>query len=308
MAVVDQPPPPFFNRGPAPLVRLAFYLSLALLLLVVDLRYHMLEWVRQGIGVAAYPLQLLAYAPVEGIEQGGGYLTSVIKLQQENNRLRQQQLGTANLLLRQEHLELENQRLRALLDMKQRQPVSGQIAEILYAARDPFSRRVIINRGQQQDITAGQVVVDERGVIGQITRVYPMLSEVTLITDKDQAVPVQIVRNGLRAVLFGTGDGNLELRFLAANADVKEGDELVTSGLDDLYLPGLPVAKVRQVSRDNTYAFANIRCEPVAGVERHGMVLILGRRETPPPPPVEPTENDRDKSTKRSPARKGTNG
>ncbi|MEN9356618.1 MAG: hypothetical protein RL695_789, partial [Pseudomonadota bacterium] len=140
MAVVDRPPPPFFNRGPAPLVRLLFYVCLSLALLVLDLRFHMLEWMRQGVGTAAYPLQLLAYAPVEGIEQGSGYLASVVKLQQDNLHLREKQLGTANLLLRQEHLELENERLRALLDMQQRQPLSGVVAEILYAARDPFSR------------------------------------------------------------------------------------------------------------------------------------------------------------------------
>lgn len=286
MAVADHSPPPFFNRGPAPLVRLVFYASLALTILVVDLRFHMLEWVRHGIEVATYPLQLLAYAPVQGLEEGGGYLAGVVKLQQENQQLRKQQLQTANLLLRQEHLERENQRLRALLDMQQRQPVAGQIAEILYAARDPFSRRVIVNRGSQHGIGTGQVVVDEFGVVGQITRVFPLLSELTLITDKDQAMPVQIVRNGLRAVLFGSGDGNLELRFLDVNADVQEDDAVVTSGLDGIYLPGLPVATVRQVRREASYAFASIRCEPVAGVERHDMVLILGRREVPPPPPA----------------------
>jgi rod shape-determining protein MreC len=282
----DHSPHPFFNRGPAPLVRLVFYASLALTTLVVDLRFHVLEWVRHGIEVATYPLQLLAYAPVQGLEEGGGYLAGVVKLQQENKQLRKQQLQTANLLLRQEHLEQENQRLRALLDMQQRQPVAGQIAEILYAARDPFSRRVIINRGSQHDVSTGQIVVDEFGVVGQITRVFPLLSELTLITDKDQAVPVQIVRNGLRAVLFGSGDGNLELRFLDVNADVQEGDAVVTSGLDGIYLPGLPVATVKQVRREASYAFARIHCEPVAGVERHDIVLILGRRETPPPPPA----------------------
>lgn len=274
------------------------YVSLSLMLLVVDLRYHMLEWVRQGVSLAAYPLQLLAYAPVQGIEEGGGYLASVVRLQQENLHLRRQQLGTANLLLRQEHLELENQRLRALLDMQQRQPVGGQVVEILYAVRDPFSRRVVLNRGQQQGVAAGQIVVDELGVIGQVTRVYPMLSEVTLITDKEQAVPVQLVRNGLRAILFGTGEGDLELRFLAANVDVQVGDELVTSGLDGIYLPGLPVARVTRVDRETTYAFARILCEPVAGVERHGMALLLGRREPPPPLPQEVEEGEKDKPQK----------
>lgn len=287
MAVVNRPPPPFFNRGPAPLARLIFYVLLSLLLVVADLRLHVLEWARSGLELATYPLQRLAYAPVQGIEEGSGYLSSLVKLQQENQQLREQQLKAANLLLRQDHLELENQRLRALLDMKARQPVDSQIAEILYAARDPFSRKLILNRGSQQGVQEGQIVVDEQGVIGQVTRVYPLLSELTLISDQNQAVPVQVVRNGLRGVLFGSGDGNLELRFLDANADVKEDDLLVTSGLDGLYLPGLPVALVKQVDREAAYAFARIRCEPVAGVEHHGMVLILGLRVPPLPPPAD---------------------
>lgn len=288
MSVVGHQPPPFFKRGPAPLVRLFFFVALSLLVLVLDLRFHTLEWARQGLSLVIYPLQRLAYVPIEGVGQGSNYFTSLVKLEQENARLRQQQLGTATRLLRQEHLELENQRLRALLDMKQAQPVASQIGEILYAARDPFARRVILDKGTQHDIRLGQVVIDELGVVGQVTRAFPMLAEVTLITDKEQAVPVQIVRNGLRAVLFGSGAGNLELRFLAANADVQDGDLLVTSGLDGVYLPGLPVATVRHVDRDTSYAFARIQCDPVAGVERHGQVLVLGVRpvqETQPPEP-----------------------
>jgi len=299
MSVVGQQPPPFFNRGPAPLARLAFFVALSLLLLVLDLRFHTLEMVRQGVALVIYPVQRLASAPVEALDRWDNYLSSLAALEQENAGLRHKQLTTARLLLRQEHLELENQRLRALLDMKQRQPVTSQVAEILYAARDPFARRVILDKGAQQNISAGQVVVDELGVIGQITRVFPMLSEITLITDKDQAVPVQIVRNGLRSVLFGAGAGNLELRFLAANADVQAGDQLVTSGLDDVYLPGLPVAKVTRVERDTSYAFARILCEPIAGVERHGQVLVLGPREAPPlAPPALESKDKADKGRK----------
>ena len=293
MSAVGHQPPPFFKRGPAPLLRLVFFSFFSVLLLVLDLRFHMLEWTRQGVELVAYPLQLLPYAPMQGLDHGSDYFSSVVTLEKENSRLRRQQLGTANRLLRQEHLELENQRLRALLDMKQRQSVGGQVAEILYAAHDPFTRKVILDKGTQQDIAAGQVIVDELGVIGQVTRTFPMLAEVTLITDKEQAVPVQLVRNGLRSVLFGSGDGNLELRFLAANADVREGDTLVTSGLDGIYLAGLPVATIKHVNRDATYAFARIQCEPIAGVERHGLVLVLGRREALPPPPFEAEENDK---------------
>ncbi|MCX7169474.1 MAG: rod shape-determining protein MreC [Proteobacteria bacterium] len=293
MSVVGHQPPPFFHRGPAPLARLMFFVALSLLLLVLDLRFHTLEWARQAVAMATYPLQRLASAPLEGHERWNNYFSSFATLEKENATLRHQQLATANLLLRQEHLELENQRLRALLDMKLRQPVSSQVAEIIYTARDPFARRVILDKGAQQNINPGQVVIDELGVIGQVTRVFPLLAEVTLITDKDQAIPVQIVRNGLRSVLFGAGAGNLELRFLAANADVQVGDVLVTSGLDDVYLPGLPVAKVVRVDRDTTYAFARILCEPIPGVERHGQVLVLGRREALPPAPPEPESKDK---------------
>ena len=290
MSVVGQEPPPFFKRGPAPLARLAFFLALSALLLVLDLRYHTLEWTRQAVAIAVYPLQRLAYAPAEASGSVAGYLTTLVAAEKENAALRRRQLDDSRLLLRQNALEQENRHLRALLEMKQRQTVPSQVAEIIYSASDPFSRRVIIDKGTQAGIVAGQVAVDDRGVIGQVTRAFPMLSEVTLITDKDQAVPVQILRNGLRSVIFGNGDGSLELRFLSSSANIQVGDELVTSGLDGIYLPGLPVAKVVHIDRDTTYAFAHIRCEPIAGVESHDQVLVLGRPKALPPAPPEPED------------------
>ncbi len=290
MSVVGQEPPPFFKRGPAPLARLAFFLALSALLLVLDLRYHTLEWTRQAVAIAVYPLQRLAYAPAEASGSVAGYLTTLVAAEKENAALRRRQLDDSRLLLRQSALEQENRHLRALLEMKQRQTVPSQVAEIIYSASDPFSRRVIIDKGTQAGIVAGQVAVDDRGVIGQVTRAFPMLSEVTLITDKDQAVPVQILRNGLRSVIFGNGDGSLELRFLSSSANIQVGDELVTSGLDGIYLPGLPVAKVVHIDRDTTYAFAHIRCEPIAGVESHDQVLVLGRPKALPPAPPEPED------------------
>ena len=278
MSVVGHSPPPVFKRGPAPLARLFFFVSLSVALLVADLRFHTLEWARLGAATVLWPLQRAAYLPVDAGMDLGDYLSSLRELKNENEALRKQQLATANLLLRQTHLDQENQRLRALLEMKERQPAIGQVADILYAARDPFSRRVIIDKGNQAGIEAGQAVVDELGIVGQITRVFPMTSEVTLLTDKDQAIPVEVQRNGLRAILASASAGALELRYLATNADVQTGDLLVTSGLDGVYLPGLPVAKVVTVDRENSLAFARIACAPVAGVERHGQVLVLGRR------------------------------
>jgi len=304
--VVGHSPPPFFKRGPAPLVRLSFFVALSLVLVVADLRFGTLEWARQAIATAIWPLQRAGQAPAEAIQRTGEYFSSLVSLKAENDELRERHLAVANQLLRQQYLENENLRLRALLGMKESQPAKGQVAEILFAVRDPFSRRVVIDRGSGDGLERGQVVIDDVGVIGQVTRVYPMMSEVTLLTDKDQAIPIQVQRNGLRAVLFGAGAGALELRYLAANADIEVGDTLVTSGLDGLYLPGLPVARVKRIDRDNSYAFARIECEPLAGVERYGHVLVLDRRASVDlpkeliDPPIERPKGGRKKTRRNS--------
>ena len=303
MSVVGHAPPPFFKRGPAPLVRLAFFVSLSVILLIADLRFQTMEWARLAVATAAWPLQRITWLPIDAAGDVGAYLARQATLLKDNEELRWRQLGTANLLLRQQHLENENKRLRALLDMRARLPVEGRIAEILYSARDPFSRRVIIDKGTQHGIEAGQAVVDDVGIIGQVVRTFPLTSEVLLLTDKDQAIPVEVQRSGLRAVLAGAGAGTMELRFLAANAEVEVGDVLVTSGLDGVYLPGLPVAKVAKIDRDNSYAFARITCVPLAGVERHGLALVLGGRTALPPKPedapVTPEQPTRGKRVKK---------
>ncbi|MEW6291857.1 MAG: rod shape-determining protein MreC [Pseudomonadota bacterium] len=290
MSVAGHSPPPFFKRGPAPLARLAFFLALAVLLMVADLRFKTLEPARVAVATLLWPLQKAVMLPVEGAGEAGTYLSDLVRLKQENEELRRRQLAQANLLLRQTHLENENRRLRALLDMGDRLDVPTRAAEILYAARDPFSRRIIIDRGLTHDIEAGQPVIDDVGVIGQVTRVFPLTSEVTLLTDKNQSIPVQVARNGQRAILAGAGGGVLEIKFLPANADVQPGDTLVTSGLDGVYLPGLPVARVTSIDRDNSFSFARIECAPLAGVERQGQVLVLGRRSVPPMPEDAPEQ------------------
>ena len=281
---MNHQPPPFFKRGPAPLARLSFYATLSLALIFVDSRFQTLELLRRGLSLFTHPVQQAAHIPVDLFQNGAGYVSSLANLQEENARLKHAQLDGAEDLMRTRQLEAENERLRKLLDVKQRQKANGRVAQILYAARDPFSRRVIVDKGQQDKITAGQPAVDHAGLIGQVTRIFPFVSEVTLITDKDQAVPVQIVRNGLRSVVFGLGDGQLELRFMPANADVQNGDILVTSGLDGIFLPGLPVAKIVHIERDTSYSFARIYCAPIAGVENFGEIMILDPRETTPLP------------------------
>ncbi|MBS3935373.1 MAG: rod shape-determining protein MreC [Sulfuritalea sp.] len=287
---IGQGPPPFFKRGPAPLARLLFFLALALLLMAADLRYPAIESVRTALAALLWPLQKIVMLPVQGAREAGVYFADIARLQQENEELRERQLAQANLLLRQAHLDGENRRLRALLDMGERLDVPAKAAEVLYAARDPFSRRIVIDRGLTHDVQAGQAVIDDVGVIGQVTRVFPLVSEVTLLTDKRQAISVQVARNGLRAVLTGAGSGAMELRYLPANAEVEPGDTLLTSGLDGVYPPGLPVARVMRVERDNAHSFARIECAPLAGVERQGQVLVLGKRVAPPLPEDAPEQ------------------
>ena len=276
---MEHQPPPFFKRGPAPLAQLSFYATLSLALIFVDSRFQTLELVREGASLFAHPLQQAAHAPLDILQNAGDYFVSLARYQDENVRLKRAQLDGIETTLRTRQLEAENERLRRLLDVKGRAQASGRVAQILYAARDPFSRRVIVDKGQQDKVVAGQPVVDDHGVIGQVTRVFPFVSEITLITDKEQAVPVQIVRNGLRSVVFGLGNGQLELRFMPANADVQNGDLLVTSGLDGIFLAGFPVAKVVHIERDTSYSFARIYCVPLAGVENYGDVMILDPRE-----------------------------
>jgi len=268
-----------------------FFVVLALFLMVLDARFHYAEPLRAGLALFAYPIQRLALAPVQLASGVVDFFSSQVRLQRENEALREKQLHLARDLLTFEALAAENVHLRRLIDARERMPRKSTLAEILYEGRDPFSRKVIIDKGSTDDVEPGLPVVDDVGVVGQVTRAYPLLSEVTLITDKNHAIPVQIVRNGLRAVAYGAGDGTtLELRFMATNADILNGDELVTSGIDGIYPPGIPVAKVARIERDAAYTFARISCTPTAGPGRHTQVLVIDRdSKLPPAPEIKPT-------------------
>ena len=286
---MEHQPPPFFNRGPAPLIRLVFFVSIAVLLMVLDARFRYAESVRQVVALAAYPIQRVAMVPVDLFHAVANYFGSTAALREENAALKTKQLRAAPEMLQLEALKEENNQLRRLLEAQERLSSKSQFAEILYAGRDPFSRKVVIDKGWQSDIKAGQPVIDDVGVIGQVTRVYPLMSEVTLLSDKDQAIPLQVQRNGLRAVAYGGAEGGmLDLRFMAANADIRNGDTLVTSGIDGTYPPGLPVASVARIERDAAYAFAKIYLTPTAGTDRYRQVLVLlNEAKAPPPAEVE---------------------
>src|SRR5215813_3648066 len=292
---MEHSPPPFFKTGPTPLARLLIFSALSVALLVADSLLGYLAPLRYAAAVLIYPLQRIAAAPAEIARRIGEFFVTSSSLRAENARLSAENLANSAQQGQLKALQAENAQLRELIGARARMNVKVLAADILYAARDPFSRKIVVDKGQQNGVQAGQAVVDDRGVVGQVTRVYPWLAEVTLITDKGQFVPVQNLRNGLRAVLAGTGnDGSLELRFIPLNADFQSGDRLATSGIDGIYPRGLPVAKVAHVERNAAQLFARITCAPIAGVANYAHVLVVtGSRELPQLPVEEPKMRQR---------------
>jgi len=302
---VDQAPPPFFKRGPAPLVRLFFFASLSLALLVIDARFRYAEGLRSWLALAAYPLQRAATAPIDLAAAIGEYVSTQTRLVQDNEALRAQALANAENAQRYAAAQAELAELRRLIGSAERLPVQTLAAEVIYTARDPYAHKIFIDRGEVQGVRPGSPVADDTGVIGQVTRVHPLLSEVTLLTNPDQAIPVQVVRNGLRAAVFGVGyDGALDLRFMPVNTDVENGDLLVTSGIDGTYPAGLPVATVTSVDRQGESGFARILLTPAANPDavRHVLVLEPLGLQMPQRPDAEAAAEP---AAKASAARKG---
>lgn len=287
---MDQSPPPFFKQGPSANARLLFFSLLAIALLGVDSRLDVLGRLREGIATVLYPVQRTLLVPRDALELASAYLSDVGRLRAENTELRKLEAANANALLQTEQLAAENKELRQLLAMRERTAMRSTVAEVLYDARDAFSRRLVLDKGQQQGVIAGQPVIDASGVVGQITRVFPLSSEVTLVTDRGSTIPVEVRRTGERSLAYGGSlAGTVELRYLRTNADVREGDLIVTSGLDGLFPPGLPVGTVRTVEVGAS-AFVQVHVEPAGHAERTRLLLILlaepPQQALSPPDPV----------------------
>ncbi len=279
-------PPPLFKQGAPARVKAIVFALISVVLLVVDARYHTLGAVRQVAATVLYPLQMAALMPREALGNMGGYFSSLSTLQKEVRELKTQQLAQARVLQQAQYQMAENTHLRRLMDARAHLPLQAQMAEILYDARDPSTRRVVLDRGSRNGVTQGLPVIDHAGVVGQVTRVFPFTSEVTLLTDKDQAIPVQVLRSGLRSIAYGRGhSGLLDLRFVVANADIQVGDVLVTSGLDGMYPAGLAVAKVVQVENVAAGAFGRVVCQPLAGIDRQRQLLVIMSQSNLPPRP-----------------------
>lgn len=289
--------PRMFKRGPSLFVRLTFFALMSAILLVADARFRYLEDIRATLSIVLFPLQEAAAVPANMLGRAGEFFVTHSALYRENEQLKRERLLSGAEAQRIRALEMDNEQLRKLVDAPPIPERQRMVAEMLYETRDPFTRKVVVDRGSVHGLGVGQAVVDHLGVVGQVTRVFPLVSEVSLLTDKMQSVPVQNARSGVRSVTFGLGlGGMLELRFMPVNADVRNGDLFVTSGIDGIYPPGLPVAVVTNIER-NASSFARILCVPAAGVSNYTRVAILSPGPprpanplVPPPPMAQPRE------------------
>ena len=306
LGTLDRSPPPFFRQGPSALTKLIFFSALALFLMVADTRFKFVAPLRAALAVALLPVQRVLAVPVEMWQGGDDYLRGLHSAQQAERAAALRVASQADRALRAEQLMLENKGLRALLELRAATTVRSVPAELLYEAADPYSRKVIIDRGTAQGVQPGWPVINEAGVLGQVTRSYTLNSEVTLLADKDAAIPVLNLRTQQRGAAFGgaTG-GGMELRYASANADVKVGDVLHTGGLDGIYPPGLPVARVTGVERRVESGFARIQLQPVAdpGGVRHVLVLEPVSAQLPPRPAAPEAEVLRTERQLKSPKR-----
>lgn len=283
---MEYSPPPLFKQGAPARVKAIVFALISVVLLVVDARYQTLASVRQVAATVLYPLQMAALMPREALGNMTGYFSSISTLQKEVRDLKTEQLAQARLLQQAQHQMAENAQMRRLMDARAQLPVKAQMTEILYDARDPSTRRIVVDRGSRHDVVPGLPVIDHAGVVGQVTRVFPFTSEVTLLTDKEQAIPVQVLRSGLRSIAYGRGQsGLLDLRYVVANADIQVGDVLVTSGLDGMYPAGLAVAKVVQVENVAAGAFGRVIGQPLGGIDRNRQLLIVMSQSKLPPRP-----------------------
>ena len=257
-------------------IRLLILVLLSAVLMTLDHRFHHLDNVRSGLSALVYPLRFIVNLPGDMLDWSADTFTSRETLQEENKTLR-----TQNQLLKAElqkltFLQVENQQLRALLDSSKTIAERVLIAELLSVDLDPYKRQVVINKGSREEIYVGQPIIDASGVMGQVVHVGPFSSTALLITDPSHALPVQVNRNGLRAIATGTGSENsIELPHLPNNADVLVGDLLVSSGLGCVFPTGYPVGRITQIDTDPSLPFAKVYVEPTARLNRSREVLLV---------------------------------
>jgi rod shape-determining protein MreC len=276
-------------RIPALGLRVLALIIISIVLMYLDHRESHLDGIRQGIGAAVYPVQLVVDAPVRLWNWLGESTTSRNQLELELGRLRAERLLTNARLQRLSALEAENARLRALLEARSTFRDEVRVAEIMAVDANPYEHNLIIDIGSRDGVYDGQAIVDVNGVVGQVIRTGLMTAQAVLISDADHALPVEVNRNGLRTIAVGTGEiDRLDLPFLPNNADVRAGDLLVTSGLGGAFPSGYPVAVVNSVTRIPQEPFADVTATPAAALDQVREVMLIW--SAPPPVAEEPDE------------------
>lgn len=299
LRTLERDAPSQFKQGTSAGTRFLLLSALSVVLMLADARFKLTEPLRQAVSAVLFPLQWTVMQPVNWLEGGKDYFNDLALAQAEAVESRRLMAAMSIQAYEAERLQVENQQLRDLLGLRPRLVVETVAAEVMYETPDSYTRRVVLDKGQVAGVQPGSPVMDELGVLGQVTRVQPFSSEVTLLSDRDQAIPVMVLRTGARSVAFGDASNlrpdGMELRFMSNDTDVQVGDELVTSGVDGVYMAGLPVATVVEVERRSQSPFMRIYCEPKARLDgaRHVMVLtplgILKAEHAPDAQPIMPT-------------------
>jgi rod shape-determining protein MreC len=305
---VNREPPAFFHRGPSPLARLTFFALLAIATMIADHRFGALDAVRLSLSVLVRPLQEVAAAPGIALSRIAVYFSSQEQLLRDNEALKAKVLEYAAAAQQARLLQAERDHFLSMTPGRSRFGTEGLLAEVLSQGRNPFVRKLVLDKGLTEGVKAGMPVIDGDGVIGQVTSVGTFTSEATLVTEKDQSVPVMLTRTGLRAIAVGSGkDGSIDVPFMPVSVDIQNGDLFVTSGIDGTYPPGLLVARVTAVEKNAAYVFAKITARPAAGVNNHRFVRILtahppalpdagaSRAQSPPAPRDRPPGKGRRK-------------
>jgi rod shape-determining protein MreC len=276
MALTSVEREPGIFRSTSPAVRLLLLCILAITVMVLDHRNQYLVGVRKTLAVVLHPIQVLVSAPFEISRSMSESMTSRSELTAENERLNRESLVLNARVQTMSALQAENARLRALLDSTEKVGDNVLIAEIVSVDMNPYRNMILVNKGSKDDAYVGQAVIDADGVVGQITRDRYYSAEAMLVTDIDHATPVELVRNRLRTIAVGTGElDRMSLPFLPSNADVREGDLLITSGLGGTFPPGYPVGVIRRIRSITGQAFLEVDAEPAAALNRIREVLLI---------------------------------
>jgi len=268
--------PRLFRRGPSAEFKLFALVALALALLLADSQWRMLEPLRQALAIGLYPFQRAVLLPRDLVVKVDDWVNAASLVRSENEALQRQRIELAQVATHAAQLAAENAQLRRLLGVTDSVGQAAVVVEVLYEPANTFNQRLVFNKGSRSGIAPGMPVIDEGGVVGQVVRVTPSTSEAALLTDEQVSIPVQLLRNGLRLIAFGGNQpGKVEVRYFAADADIRPDDTLITSGVGGLFPAGLPVGRVEQVERDTASGFARAVAEPLAHPERYRHFLVL---------------------------------